>query len=240
VVVRVGAQTGFALDDVAVLTDADAYALIQVKAGLGLGRAEDSPLADAVRQAVEQYLRGEVPSVGGAHRKVEPGRDGLVLCTDSTAPASVRDHLRMAIARTGRQPPGTALGFELTGDEATALGVLLQHVRRLWTSEGHGDPTDEQLRDFLRLLRVVTVDALPGEPEYAASVATLETLVPAGEGAAAWELLVTQGHAASEGRLWLDRADLGVALLNAGLVLAPPIEHRPDINALRAGVSLKL
>ena len=216
-VVRVGAQTGFVLDDVSVLTDADAYALFQVKAGLSLGTTEGSALADAVKQAVEQYLTGMVPTAGGAPRRVEPGRDALVICTDGTAPASVRDDLRMAVARTGRQPPGTALGFELTVPQDEALDVLLKHVRRSWATGDHGAPTDEQLRAFLRLLRLIKVDAKPGQPEYASSVATLGTVVPAHKGATAWSLLVDKGHVASEDRLWLDRAELGVALLNADL-----------------------
>lgn len=232
-VVRVGAQTGFVLDDVSVLTDADAYALFQVKAGLSLGTTEGSALADAVKQAVEQYLTGMVPTAGGAPRRVEPGRDALVICTDGTAPASVRDDLRMAVARTGRQPPGTALGFELTVPQDEALDVLLKHVRRSWATGDHGAPTDEQLRAFLRLLRLIKVDAKPGQPEYASSVATLGTVVPAHKGATAWSLLVDKGHVASEDRLWLDRAELGVALLNADLVLAPPLKHRQDIEVLR-------
>jgi hypothetical protein len=44
-VVRVGAQTGFAVDDVAVQTDAGNYALFQAKVGMSLGTADDSPLA---------------------------------------------------------------------------------------------------------------------------------------------------------------------------------------------------
>jgi hypothetical protein len=225
-VARVGAQTGFAMDDVAVLTDEGAYALFQVKARLGLDRPANSPLADAVKQAVEQFLTGELPAADGPPRKVEPGRDALVFCTDSTAPASVRDDLRFAVARTGRQPPGTALGFELTGPQDSALRVLLTHVRRSWVSAGHGIPTDEQLREFLRLLWVITLDAQP--------IATLGALIPPGKEAAAWDVLVRRGHDAPEGRLWVDRADLGVALLNAGLVLAPPVEQRQDIEVLRA------
>lgn len=85
-VIMVGAQTGHALDDVGVHTDADAYALFQVKAGLGLGTAEDSPLAEAIGQAVEQYAVRPIPfGDQGPQRIVEPGRDALV-----SAPTSRR------------------------------------------------------------------------------------------------------------------------------------------------------
>jgi hypothetical protein len=80
--VRVGAQTGQPLDDVGVETDRGGFALIQAKVGLGLGQAEGSPLADAVNQALNQYLSVCLPSTGGLRsaRDVECAdavRDGL-------------------------------------------------------------------------------------------------------------------------------------------------------------------
>jgi hypothetical protein len=116
-VVRVGAQTGFPLDDVAVGTDRGGFALVQVKVGLGLGTSEDSPLAKALAQALDQYLSAVLPVAGGAPRRVEAGLDALVICTDRQAPASVREDLSAAIRRTASQPPGTAIGFELARPE---------------------------------------------------------------------------------------------------------------------------
>jgi len=133
-VVRVGAQTGFALDDVAAQTDTGCFALFQVKVGLGLGLGEaaDSPLAGALKQAVEQFANGRLPVGDGADRPVDAGRDALVLCTDRTAPATVRDDLRTALPRTGSQPPGTQLGHELTVNQRKALNVVVAHVRPMW------------------------------------------------------------------------------------------------------------
>jgi hypothetical protein len=150
VVVRVGAQTGHELDDVAVQTVADNYALCQVKVGLNLGKAEDGSLSKALQQAVKQYLKGSLRVATGGERAVDPDRDALVLCTDSAAPASVREHLAVAVARTASQPPGTPLGEGSTVAQLKALNILLGHVRRLWVAEGEPAPDDEQLRRFLR------------------------------------------------------------------------------------------
>jgi hypothetical protein len=120
-VVRVGAQTGYHLDDVAVQTDADNFALFQVKAGMSLGQAEGSPLAKALGQAVEQYLNGRLRGRDGTERKVDPLRDALVLCTDSAAPVTVRVDLATALARTGSQPPGTPFGEQLTAPQEAAF-----------------------------------------------------------------------------------------------------------------------
>lgn len=135
--VRVGAQTGFYVDDVAAQTDADNYVLFQVKAGMSLGKAEHSPLAEALGQAVEQYLNGRLPVGDGTDRQVDPLRDALVLCTDRAAPATVRVNLATALARTGSQPPGTPLDQGLTALQAKALKVVLVNVRRRWETSGH-------------------------------------------------------------------------------------------------------
>jgi hypothetical protein len=229
---RVGAQTGFAMDDVAVHTDEGAFGLFQVKAGLGLG-GEGSPLDGAVEQAVRQHLSGLLPDEPGA-RRVEPGRDVLAICTDSSAPNNVREHLSRAVERAATQPPGTELTHELTHKQTEALVVLLAHARRHWAGYGHGDPGVEELRTFLRLLRFVTIDASPGRPDHVSSVLTLGSVVPAGKAEDAWRELVAQGHSASERRIWLDRDTLSTALLAAGVSLAAPSRHRADVDVLRS------
>jgi hypothetical protein len=233
-VVRVGAQTGFLLDDVAVETDCDGFALVQAKAGLGLGPAEDSPLAKALAQALDQYLTGLLPAAGGASRQIEAGLDALVICTDRQAPASVRVDLSAAIRRTAGQPPGTAIGFELTAGQEAALTVLTAHVKRLWKLRRRQDPSDEEIRAFLAMLHLIAVDALDGEPEHATSLATLDPLVPAKQSQAAWQVLVAQGHEASERRQWRNRNDLAIALVNAGIDVRPGQQYQPDIGKLRA------
>ncbi|HEX5406371.1 MAG TPA: hypothetical protein VFX16_29200 [Pseudonocardiaceae bacterium] len=232
-VVRVGAQTGFAVDDVAAHTDAGNYALFQVKAGMSLGTAEGSPLGKALGQAVEQYLNGRLRSADGTERRVDPLCDALVLCTDSAAPAIVKVHLARALARAGSMPPGTPLEEDLTAPQARALSVVLGHVRRLWVACGHAVPDDEQLRGFVRVLRVVTVDANDGGVDHSAAVARLSRVLPvAGDARAAWLVLVEEGQAASVGREWRDRAAIGVALSRCGVQVSPSVRYAGDIANL--------
>lgn len=233
-VVRVGAQTGFFVDDVAAQTDNGNFALFQVKAGLSLGRAVGSPLAEALGQAVQQFLNGHLPVVDGSERGVDPRRDVLVLCTDKAAPATVRVHLGEALTRTARQPPGTPLDHELTARQRDALNVVLGHVLRLWEVAGHGIPADEQVREFFRALRVITVDANEGEADQAAAVAVLSTVLPSsGDATSAWPVLVVEGQAASVERSWRDRAAIGVALSRQGVALTPPGRFSEDIAKVR-------
>ncbi|MDV6244768.1 P-loop NTPase family protein [Rhodococcus opacus] len=235
VVVQVGAQTGLDVDDVAVRTDAGNFALFQAKAGLSLGKTATSDLAKALEQTVAQYLTGPLPVDGCSNRKVDPLRDALVLCTDNAAPATVRMDLKAALERTASQPPGTPLGHELTAKQYAALQVVLDHVRRLWKSSQHTSPADEQIRTFLRVLHVVTIDAQAGGPDHAASVADLSTVLRShADATAAWKVLVDEGQSASEARGWRDRASIALALSHQGIRLTPPAEFEKDITRLRA------
>ncbi len=49
--IQVGAQTGFPVDDAAVLTDLGNAVFFQAKVGLNLGTAENSPLAKALEHS---------------------------------------------------------------------------------------------------------------------------------------------------------------------------------------------
>jgi hypothetical protein len=232
-VVRVGAQTGFVMDDVAAETDARCFALFQVKAGLGLGETADSPLAGALKQAVEQYANGRLPVGNGPGRPVDVDRDALVLCTDRSAPATVRDDLRTALSRTGSQPPGTLLGHELTVNQRKALEIVVAHARPMWKAATGSVADDEDLRQLFRALRVITVDAYDGEPDHAAAVATLAVGLTPADADAAWPVLVEHGQAASAARDWRDRASIGVALSRRGVHLTPPSRYAHDIETLR-------
>ncbi|MFC4555411.1 ATP-binding protein [Georgenia faecalis] len=233
IVVRVGAQTGFAMDDVAVEADTGCFALFQVKAGLGLGKAADSPLAEALEQVVGQYVNGRLPVRDGSDRSVDAARDVLVLCTDSTAPATVRKDLPTALSRAASQPPGSQLGHELTVKQRKALDVVISHVKPMWEAATGNAADNEDLRGLFRALRVITVDASEGAPQHAAAVATLALGLSPADADAAWPVLVQQGQAASAAREWRDRASIGVALSRRGVHPAPPTRYAGDIETLR-------
>ncbi|WP_206745066.1 hypothetical protein [Micromonospora sp. CB01531] len=233
-VMHVGAQTGHHLDDVVARTDADNYALIQVKASMPLGTAANSPLGKALEQVVQQYLQGQLAVNDGTSRPVDPQRDALVLCTDGAAPASVRVHLPAALTRTGSQPPGTPLGHELTEEQNAAFRVVEAHIRRLWKICKAIEPDDEQVRGLLRALRVLVLDLDEGGASQSAAVAELSTVLDSNaEARTAWPVLVAQGQAAAIGRSWRDRAALGVALSYERIHLTPPARYTADIARLR-------
>lgn len=233
-VVQVGAQTGYPVDDAAVLTDAGNVAVVQAKVGLNLGAAEDSALAEALQQAVDQYLNGRVPQAGGRDRPIDPDRDAIVLCTDSSAPSTVRADLARAIRRTASQPKGAAFGDGLTAAQKIALNVAVGHLRRLWVAGGRPSPTDEALRVFFRILRIVVLDLEDGRGDQQAAISALARALPdPAHAEVAWTILVAEGQDASVAREWRDRPALGLALSRRSITLRAPAKYAACIDVLR-------
>jgi hypothetical protein len=79
---EIGGQTGQEMDDIGAVTERRGYILFQAKHHLTLSKVVDSPLADALDQAVRQFIEGAPNDADGTRRPLEPGRDALVICTD--------------------------------------------------------------------------------------------------------------------------------------------------------------
>ena len=235
IVVQVGAQTGFEVDDVAVLTDAGGGVFVQAKVGLGLGAANDSPLSKALGQAVLQYLDGRVPDVGTTGgRPLDPARDCIVLCTDYSAPATVRNDLAVALRRVASQPAGTPFGSELTAKQADALKVACAHSRRLWAAARGVDPSDEDLRNFFKTLQVLILDLDDGRKDQQSAIGVLHRgLAEPSKASVAWSILLDEAQAASSAREWRDRTSLVIALSQRGLSATLPVRHALDIGLIR-------
>ena len=82
------------------------FVLIQSKKSLGLDQRPGSPLAKALDQVVEQYLAGVPDGSGreGALRPFDPDRDLLIITTDPSAPATVREGLATLISNLVDHP----------------------------------------------------------------------------------------------------------------------------------------
>ena len=234
-VVAVGAQTGFEVDDVAVLTDAGNAMFVQAKVGMALGAVDGSPLAKALKQAVRLYLQGTVPLIGTGGRPVDSVRDAIILCTDHSAPATVRENLRTALRRTATQPPGTVLGKELTGPQNAGLGIALGHIRPAWRDASAGvEPTDEELRKFFKALQVLVLDLGEGRTDQQVALNVLQRgLADPTTATHAWKILVDEGQAASVEREWRDRESLTLAFAQQDIATNYPVKHSTDIDVLR-------
>lgn len=233
--VGIGAQTGSEVDDVVVLTDAGNGVFIQAKIKLKLSEDVASPLANGLEQALRQYLVGTVPCATAGARPFDFARDAIVLCTDQTAPATVRVDLATAVRRAASQPTGMALGTGLTKRQDWAFRVALVHIRRLWAAETEGvEPTVEELRKFLKCLHVLALDLGDGGKDQQAAISVLHRgLESSAQGIAAWKALVDAGQVASENREWRDRAALTLAMAQQGVATTVNARYASNIAIVR-------
>lgn len=166
---QVGAQTGYHVDDVAVLNDAGGFTLFQAKAALALGRTPNSPPAEALEQVVRQFIQGELMDPEMGPRSVDPSRDLLVLCTNADAPLTVTRDLARAVAHNATLPGGSPLGHGNNARETRAFDVLVDHVTRIWRELDGSNASDDSLRRLLSVLRVEVLDLDAGRSGYEAA-----------------------------------------------------------------------
>ncbi|MFC7500829.1 hypothetical protein [Nocardioides sp. GCM10030258] len=239
--IAVGAQTGSGVDDVEVLTDLGNGVFIQAKIKLQLSDDIDSPLAKGLHQAVSQFLSGTVTEPSGS-RQFDGGRDAIVLCTDTKAPATVRTNLAEAVRLIASHPAGSALNRELTKPQTTALSVALTHIRRLWAIENGGTaPTDEDLRKFLKCLHILTLDVGKGGADVQAAISVLHRrLENPNQAELALQTLVEAAQDASEQRQWRDRPALILALAHKQITTAVGARYSKAIDTIRDRSSANL
>jgi hypothetical protein len=224
------------MDDVGAITDRGGFVFIQAKLRLQLGEGTGSPLAEALDQAVRQFIDGAPQGPDGTRRTLEPGRDALVICTDAAASAIVRNDLRAVIARLAGHPMELPLDHVANNPgERRALRVLLAHLRAAFANRADGTPpSEEQLREIGRLLQVISLDVDPGGPDRATAEMHLRGVLddPATT-SGAWNDLVTLGQALGEQRRWAGRDEVRFALASGGhpAGIDPPFRH--DAQSLR-------
>ena len=224
------------MDDIGAITDRGGFVFIQAKLRLQLGEDTGSPLAEALDQAVRQFIDGAPQGPDGTRRTLEPGRDALVICTDAAASAPVRNDLRAVITRLAGHPMELPLDHVANNPgERRALRALLAHLRAAFANRANGTPpSEEQLREIGRLLHVISLDVDPGGPDRVIAEVHLQGVLddPAST-PGAWNDLVTLGQALMEGRRWADRDEVRHALASGGhpVGIDPPFRH--DAQRLR-------
>lgn len=233
---EIGGQTGQEMDDIGAVTDRGGYVFIQAKLGLQLGEHASSPLGEALDQAVRQFIDGAPPGPDGTRRRLVPGRDALVICTDAAASAPVRNDLRALVTRLPGYPRELPLDQLATNQgELRALKVLLARLRDAFAERANGTPPSEkQLRNIGRFLHVMTLDVDPGGADRVTAETHLRGVLddPA-TAPGGWNDLVTLGQALLEERRWANRDDVRHILASGGhpAGIDPPFRH--DSHRLR-------
>jgi len=230
-------ETEQPVDDLLVGSRANSFAFIQIKHSLDLSDSANSPFANVVDQFTRQMLghQGTAGKQRPWDRKPQPAVDALVLITGPGGSGVIRDHLRSVLTKVRQLLPDQSLA-DASGNatEARALQAVMDHFSRSYRAEIGTPPTETDLRDALRLMRVEVLDVDPdGHAEREAKDALRDVILrdPA-QADAAWSTLIHACARLAETHSGADRAGLQDILLGAGFELNIPRSYQRDIDQL--------
>jgi hypothetical protein len=237
----VGCESGEAVDDVLVRTEGGHSAYLQAKSGVSLTKRRRNadgrlaPFASAIDQFIRQYLTGLTKQRDGTGAALDPVYDRLALVVGRSAPASVRDSLARAIDRASSQSgSGPLIPATLNRAEHDALSVFLEHARASWKEVTSASPTDQDLQEFLRLVRIDVADVEAGQTDESASKNLLRQAVleVPSQADLAWGVLINIGTRLIRSRSTVAPAELRSELIRAGIRVKGPRSYQRDIARL--------
>jgi len=241
-IASVGCEGTEPVDDLVLRTIAGHTGYVQAKTRLPLsGKRRNAdgrllPLASAIDQFVRQFLARAQESKAGAEQGLEEAHDRLVLAVSSRAPSSIRKTLKGVLDRLRLQPKDLPLqGSTLNNDEKGALEIASHLSRASWREVTGDVATDQQIHDFLRFVRVQTIEVEADESAEQAVKQLLRTSVleEPNQVAQAWLLLVNIGHRLISTRSTTSRAALTTEFISAGIRVRTPRGYREDVERLR-------
>jgi hypothetical protein len=233
---EIGAQTGHEMDDIGAVTERRGYIFVQAKHRLQLSDNQDSALAEAVDQAVRQFIDGAPGGSNGSRRALESGRDALVILTDGAGSLPIRADLKAVVARFPGYPREEPLeGLAKNKPQRNALGTLLSHLRTAFAKYENGQaPAEDRIREIGSLLHVIWVDLDPGQGDQLNAESYLRGILddPATT-SGAWNDLVVFGQSLIENQRWAGRAEVRQALASGGHSAGIDPPSRLDVERLR-------
>ena len=208
-VLEVACETGDPVDDCRVRL-ADGVLVLQAKRSIDLETSRDRDLGQTAGQFVRQHLMA-------GH-----SADRLVLVTTSSSSRTVVRHLKEALDRYRKLPePPVPLCRPRT--QNAAITTFLGHVKGEWElhSQQAAEPTEEQLRTFLKCCWVWILDVEEGEAEERMAMDVLRSSVLSDPGQAdlAWDTLLERSAQAAASKTGFDRHVLESVLTDHGIEL---------------------
>ena len=230
--IAVGGETGLAVDDVAGLTDREGFILIQAKGRLQMSNRRTSEFAKAVDQVVCQFIYG-VPT-GNGSRPIDERRDRLVIAGDGRSSAAIKE-LAIVTGRLRALPAVMPIpSAAKNARQQRALATLVNHVRESWIASSLSHPSDEEIRNLLRVLAVDVLELEDGGADRATASAHLAAaLIDAKNERLAWTGLTALGLKLSEQRAWRRRSDIAAELDAIGAPVCPGRRHAASVSKLR-------
>jgi hypothetical protein len=220
-------ETEAPVDDILVATSNGGFIAVQAKTTVNLSAGSEGGLAKTVQQFVRHWLvcrDGQGEQLWD--RRLDPGKDRLVLAVGPAAPASVRVHLPAAL-RSFLQPSPSVL----TQDQQVALDIFVTCVREAWSDTTSEPWSLTVLQSIAPLVRVMTFDPLGA---YANLMEALASRVTAADQARPLIMALTQiSHRWMTERSGGDLSELRQRVMHAQVPLSASPRFEDDIRKLK-------
>jgi hypothetical protein len=230
-------ETEQPVDDLLVGSRSDSFGYAQIKHSIDLSDSPNSVLAEVVDQFTRQILRK--PGPRGPQRpwdtKPDPERDSLVLIVGPAASGSIREHLRTLLEKIRLLLPQQSLSEAASNvQQSRALEVITGHFSRSYNAETGASPSNAELRNGLRLMRVEVLDAdATGTAERESLDALRQVVLRSPDDAtAAWSTVIQACARMAETHSGADQAGLRKLLQKAGFSLNTPASYASDVEQL--------
>lgn len=231
---NVSCETSAAVDDIFAGTAEGGRIYLQAKRKLTLSPRPTSPLGSGLEQCVRGYLNARAQ---GSASSLTPARDRPVLAGGPRSSDSVKNHLASVVLRAGRSAAASPLSASAVNkEERAALRVLLGHVQREWMAIAGAAPTDDEIREFLAVLRIaaLAVEDDQAEELRAKDLLRANVLADPTQADAAWKVLVEHCGGMIASRSSADRRMLERVLGRSKIQIQGVRSYRADLERLRS------
>ena len=227
------------VDDIVVETSIEGFLFFQVKKKLHLSKKNESEFYSVLSQFVTQYLGSKEHTDRKKHfwdRPLDIDRDRLILATSSESSNSIRITLRKLLTRIRNLEERNSITIVASSQkERDVLDVLLNHICAAWRCFSSVDPPDSELKHFLSLIHIQTLDLdenSAGRTEVGVILRTAILQKPQQENAA-WSNLVVACAELATSRTSLDRKGFQNKFLSADILPRTALSYMKDIEKIR-------
>ncbi len=231
-------ETEQPVDDVLAGASHHGLAFINAKHTVTASQSEDSDFASALSQFARQFVASTNQATGKRpwERPLDAHLDRFVLATSPKSSAPVRNDLPVVLDRVRTRLPGQGLDdVAKTQSENGVLDKVKQHLQRSWTTVTGSRPTEQEIINLLRLIRiqVLDVDAEGDQEREAKALLRTSVLQNPEQADTAWDTLIQTCALWASQRNGGAREDLQRAILQVGIALKAPRSYHEDIERLK-------
>jgi hypothetical protein len=231
-------ETEQPVDDLLVGTSKGGHAFIQVKHRLDLSKNPQSELGKTIDQFIRQFLAYRNETLRRPwERPLDVNRDRLVLITNSGSSAKIREELPSLLVKIRELSSSQAISEAGSNSEKAqgVLDIVVNLLTTIWHNIEGNEPTDDEKRQFLNLIRVQILDVDAGGNEELQAKDRLRNSVLAQPEHAdiAWTSLIQICSDFAVNQSGADQAILQAQLLKKGILLKSTRSYQKDIEQLR-------